>query len=358
MGLQIVAVPHPGRPGTDPPRLLAGFVEASRRHLLSVLGDDDLADSAQSLTVAYADQSFRRTLLLVAVDSDQVLGGIWLTMPLRDNTTLAEAGVALDPGADPAEVLPLLWEHARPVLVADGRRTAQVWMTHAVHGAGEVMVPRTGAGRLSGDRAATTLRDLGFVLEQVERHSAVEMARALALAEDAGPRAADVAGTAYRAVSWVGSTPPEHLEAMAGLMARMSVDVPTGDLELEPEAWDAERVAHGDRKVEAMGRVRVTTVAQQVASGSLVAYTTIDVPTDKPHVAYQEDTLVHGEHRGHRLGMLVKAVNLGVLAAAAPQVARIHTWNAGENAHMLAINEALGFRERSVEGGWQLTALT
>lgn len=32
---------------------------------------------------------------------------------------------------------------------------------------------------------------------------------------------------------------------------------------------------------------------------------------------------------------------------------RVHTWNAGENSHMLAINTALGFRPVSLEGVWE-----
>ena len=32
----------------------------------------------------------------------------------------------------------------------------------------------------------------------------------------------------------------------------------------------------------------------------------------------------------------------------------MHTWNAQENAHMLAINVALGFAPASVDAEWQL----
>lgn len=41
--------------------------------------------------------------------------------------------------------------------------------------------------------------------------------------------------------------------------------------------------------------------------------------------------------------------------AACPQLKRIHTWNAGENSYMLAINVAMGFFPASVEGAWQKT---
>ena len=55
----------------------------------------------------------------------------------------------------------------------------------------------------------------------------------------------------------------------------------------------------------------------------------------------------------HRLGLWMKAANLQQLLDANPDAARVHTWNADENAHMLAINEVLGFERLGLEGGWQ-----
>ena len=60
-----------------------------------------------------------------------------------------------------------------------------------------------------------------------------------------------------------------------------------------------------------------------------------------------------GPHRGHRLGMLVKAANLGGRRPGWPSVRSVLTWNASENQHMLSINIALGFRPAGYEGEWQ-----
>ena len=68
---------------------------------------------------------------------------------------------------------------------------------------------------------------------------------------------------------------------------------------------------------------------------------------------HQDDTLVLSEHRGRRLGMLVKAANLQRLAVEQPAARRVGTWNAEENSHMLAINVALGFRPAGGSGEWQ-----
>ena len=59
------------------------------------------------------------------------------------------------------------------------------------------------------------------------------------------------------------------------------------------------------------------------------------------------------EHRGHRLGMLVKIANLRAYEDRRPGERRINTWNAQENEHMLAINVALGFEPVGVAAVWQ-----
>lgn len=356
MSLQTIALPLPESPDAEPSALLRDYAEVQRRDLLATLGDDDLADSAEVMRTSLTEQTYTDKRLLLALDTGRVVGGLWLGLPLRDNTATAMGSFVVDPQADLHAVTRALWDHALPVVVAAGRRTLDLWSSH-VGDDGEHLVPRTGVGRVPLDERARALSGLGFVLEQAERHSVAELPAALELAGEHLPGALAAAGPAYRTLGWVGPTPVEHQEAMADLMARMSTDVPSGALQIEPELWDAERVAVRDRQAAAMGRARVTTVAQEVGTGALVAYTYVDVARDRPEVGYQEDTLVHADHRGHRLGMLVKARNLPLVAEHAPGVRRLHTWNADENAHMLAINEALGFTPRSVEGAWQRTGL-
>lgn len=356
MSLSVVTVPVPAPGGTVSP-LVAEFAAVQQRHCVDTFGNDDLADSADSVAVSYSEQGTRRKLIAVALDGDAVVGGCFFGLPLKDNRTLAEGDFAIEPGADTAAVLTTLWEQVRPQLVAAGRRTVQVWMSHRVGSAPQEVTPRTGVGRLPRDAVAAALEGLGFVLEQVERHSVLEVSAARPAADAAAARARGAAGAGYETFGWAGSTPAALREEMAAIMARMSTDVPVGELQLEPEAWNAERVAEADRVAERVGRRRLTTVARHVGSGRIVAYTQLDAPADKPRVAYQEDTLVHAGHRGHRLGLLVKALNLEHLVRECPGVERVHTWNAGENEHMLAINHALGFRDHAVEGGWQLRDL-
>src|SRR5690606_37359628 len=77
---------------------------------------------------------------------------------------------------------------------------------------------------------------------------------------------------------------------------------------------------------------------------TLAGMTALEYADDKPELTEQETTVVLPEHRGHRLGMLVKAVNLREHARVPPDTRRIATCNNETNAPMLASNVALGFR--------------
>ena len=54
-------------------------------------------------------------------------------------------------------------------------------------------------------------------------------------------------------------------------------------------------------------------------------------------------TLVHRDHRGHRLGAAVKVANLRRLQRERPDLTEVVTQNAEVNAQMIGINARLGF---------------
>ena len=64
---------------------------------------------------------------------------------------------------------------------------------------------------------------------------------------------------------------------------------------------------------------------------------------DNPNV-YQWGTFVHRKHRGHKLGLATKAVNLRAVQAFRDDVTLVTTQNAETNGYMVAINERMGFR--------------
>ena len=156
----------------------------------------------------------------------------------------------------------------------------------------------------------------------------------------------------YRVESALDLPPQAWYEGMAAVQSRLTTDAPAGELDPEPERWDPARMERTVTTLLDMGR-RVATTTAFDASGAMVALTSLAVQTTPPDLALQNTTLVLREHRGHRLGLRVKAGNLLLVATHLPQVRRIRTWNAEDNAPMLAVNQALGYVPEGVERDWQ-----
>ncbi|XVQ15071.1 GNAT family N-acetyltransferase [Spirillospora sp. CA-255316] len=153
----------------------------------------------------------------------------------------------------------------------------------------------------------------------------------------------------YRLVRWRGSVPDRYADALACAKHAMA------DLaEYEGLPWNARRVREMAEMVAKRGDDLYTVAAVQ---GSTVAgFTEIVVPAEAPERAAQYDTAVVPEHRGRRLGIWVKAAMLQWLAAERPEVREIETDNVGDNAHMLAVNEELGFRRQRESREYQAAA--
>jgi len=158
------------------------------------------------------------------------------------------------------------------------------------------------------------------------------------LYEEARAAAAD-----YELVAITGRTPPELVEAVAELMAAIN-DAPTDALDVEDEVYSPERLADYEKAVLARGNRLHRLLARHRGTGRLGGHTVVAVEGERPSLAHQHDTAVARDHRGHRLGLLLKTGMLRRLAEVEPQVETVDTWNAESNAHMIAVNEALGYR--------------
>jgi GNAT superfamily N-acetyltransferase len=224
----------------------------------------------------------------------------------------------------------------------------------SAQGGGEQLVPPTGAGAIPAlNREVRFLLDRGWRLEQVERGSRIPLP--IDPAELAARRttAEQAAGPDYGVHTWSARTPERWLDDQAHLHTRMSTDAPSAGLEEPEDVWDAERVREHDQRTGDTARVVLTAVAEHIPSGRLVAFTQLAVPRDLARPVSQEDTLVLREHRGHRLGMLLKVANLQHLEQNAPGHPSVLTWNAEENRAMLDVNEAVGFEPIGYEGAWR-----
>ncbi|MBK5307889.1 MAG: GNAT family N-acetyltransferase [Frankiaceae bacterium] len=158
----------------------------------------------------------------------------------------------------------------------------------------------------------------------------------------------------YCVMQWVDEAPDELVDGLAYLCARMSTDAPQEEMEWEPEIWDGARYREKEAAAMARGRIRYAAAAVHVASGEVAAMTDIGVSRHLPEVAYQWDTIVMPEHRGHGLGLAIKTRNHDLLAASSPESRWLNTWNAEVNTHMIAINQTLGFRPVEYWTEWQL----
>jgi RimJ/RimL family protein N-acetyltransferase len=116
------------------------------------------------------------------------------------------------------------------------------------------------------------------------------------------------------------------------------------DAGYEPQRWDVGRVRMDDQRKMAQGLRVYTVAARPQASGELAGLTQLAIEPEQPAWGFQELTAVTRPHRGHRLGLLVKVAMLDLLAEREPQLTRILTGNTDANEHMIAINDALGYR--------------
>ena len=158
------------------------------------------------------------------------------------------------------------------------------------------------------------------------------------LRRDAEPFAAD-----YELVRL---TPPLSDELMTELaeVAESINDAPMGDLTYEREVYDlslmkdieSARIGRGDRLYRVVARHRKT--------GRLAGHTVVLTNPLRPSRGAQGDTAVAREHRGHRLGLLLKIEMMAWLAETEPQLEHIETWNQADNGYMISVNEALGYR--------------
>jgi GNAT superfamily N-acetyltransferase len=156
----------------------------------------------------------------------------------------------------------------------------------------------------------------------------------------------------YALVFWLGETPAEYLDDSARLSAAMA-DAPR-DEGVEPELWDTDRIRRAERTQIEAGQRIYCVAAMHKETGRLTAITQIGTDPGTPEWGFQSLTAVLPDHRGRRLGLLVKVAMLEQLVADRPDVTRIVTGNAGANKHMIAINEQLGFQVGSVHRRWEV----
>lgn len=279
-----------------------------------------------------ASTSVQVTRLLLGRAEGRAVCAGWIQLPMTDRADTASVEVAVLPEEQRrgygSVVLECLLDLAREA----GRTLVEA----------EASFPYEAAADGAGEAGPEFLRHHGFTfgLGDVQRVLALPVADALLaeLAVEAGPHHA-----AYRLRSMVGAIPDDLVESFVALESRLSVEAPMGELTREPTTSNVSAYRDRETLMVEQHRTKVSTVAL-AADGTVAAYTDVGIPFEEPGRCYQWGTLVAREHRGHRLGLAVKAANIALLQREFPDRHTLVTYNAEVNSHMIGINERFGFR--------------
>ena len=148
------------------------------------------------------------------------------------------------------------------------------------------------------------------------------------------------ASDGYHLVRWQGVAPSDLVGPYEA--TRAALDIPP----VEPVARGYTRLTVAALGLDPLGDEVVAGFSEILLPGGADATR-----------ALQSDTAVLKQHRGHGLGLWVKAAMLQWLLGAHPEVAEVETVCRTGNRHMIEINEGLGFRPAGREVPYQL-ALT
>jgi GNAT superfamily N-acetyltransferase len=256
-------------------------------------------------------------------DDGPVVGWYRLELPSRENLDQANLNLIVHPAERRRGAGRALLRHAAGRAAANGRSVLK--------GVARQGSPGEAFARVAG--AKPGLADIQRVLD-VATLDQVKRTRLR------GP--AERAAAGYSLVSWTGPVPEEFTDGVAAVYNAM------GDAPHEPgtaaEEWDAQRVRERVNDLQPRyGMNHYAVAARHDDTGELAAMTEVAVDPADPGWGHQVITAVTREHRGHRLGLLLKLVMMELLATTEPRLERLETMNAASNEHMIAVNDALGY---------------
>lgn len=267
--------------------------------------------------------------------SETPVGVLDLEMPSRDNLHLVWASVTVHP------------EHRRrghgSAMLEEVIRRAQeagrttVWIRAAEDDAGaRSCAEKFGFRYASHDaRRRQTLADV----DRAELDRLFELARAAAKDYDLERLSAPV---------------PDDVLADLVEVTEAINDAPMGELTYEDEKFDLSRLQDIEAARAGRGDVVYRVAARHRESGRVGGHTLVVINPLRPTRAWQGDTAVSRDHRGHKLGLLLKIDMMRWLAETEPQVESIDTWNHADNSYMINVNEAIGYRLSRVFNMYEL----
>ncbi|HEX2144937.1 MAG TPA: GNAT family N-acetyltransferase [Glycomyces sp.] len=161
------------------------------------------------------------------------------------------------------------------------------------------------------------------------------------------------AGDDYELRQWIGPVPEDLLDTMCRIETMIMSEIPLGEIDMEPEQMNPEKLRAKEAVNAAEGRTWVTSVAVERATGEVAAWTEVALDDGDEANGHQGITIVAPAHRGHRLGLLLKLANLRLVRERHPDLKHIWTDNADVNAPMIAINELMGYETVDASAEYQ-----
>ena len=165
---------------------------------------------------------------------------------------------------------------------------------------------------------------------------------------------AAIAPKGYR-LERIDNTVPAELVAPYIQASNGMNDAPRGDLKMADWKLTEEQIRERESWFKQTGSEWWLVLAVHEASGEGAGFTEVTYDPQVSHVIWQQGTAVIDAHRGHRLGMWMKAVMLKRILEERPKALFIRTGNANTNAQMLGINTDLGFVQAWSACLWQIS---